>query len=91
MSYDTDEPAPTFVEVCALIRQDSRTVEEIGLTSGVDRVTILRWLYGNTRGPNINKVDRVARTLGFSLKLSPLGDNERMRPKQAEPIWIWPP
>ena len=83
MSRAADKPVRAFVQLCAAIRNDPRSIEAIALASGVDRNTIWLWVEGRTTNPNIAQLDKVARAMRFKLELTP---SSPMKAKATPPI-----
>jgi hypothetical protein len=70
LSNSAEEPVKAFAELKRAIMADGRTEAALGLASGVSRLTIRLWLDGKTHNPNIAEVDKVARALGYRLRLT---------------------
>lgn len=64
------EPVRALAQLLAAIEKDPRSIDQIAAASGVHRITIWLWTQGVTTNPSIATVDKVARALGFSLRLS---------------------
>lgn len=79
-TYVFTDKDPMIDIVRTVIQDSGETMKKISEDSGVNKNTIAKWLYGETRRPQAASMNAVLRALGYKLDIVPSSYTSVVKP-----------